>query len=271
MRVKTEIVAGARGELDLVDSPSLARLRIAAHFRRREGVERIVIGRIDGDELPLEMGGEFGDDDSMLGGGALQFIAIGPALRRLAQVYQTRVPGSDLDAPIAERSRPAADRIESVERRLVADELREEDGGSLDRFHSFPPVLSLFLSGLRPLLTQEIMAELIDLVRVREKVSPHAGRRGHAGKQASERLAYVPTLVSAVLQRLESRRPGNVALAWRAARVLRCVHMFDRPQIWRDHANRILLLDVGVEGVIEHALILLPRALPAVGGVGAPI
>ena len=51
--------------LHLVDRPLGARLRVAAHFRRREGVEAGVIGRIDRDELALQMGRELGDLDAV--------------------------------------------------------------------------------------------------------------------------------------------------------------------------------------------------------------
>src|SRR5260370_41088391 len=74
-----------------------------------------------------------------------------------SQINQARVPGGDLHAPIAERGRPAADRIEGVERRLVADKLREVDGGSLDRFHSPLPI---FFSASCALRSEEHTSEL---------------------------------------------------------------------------------------------------------------
>ncbi len=65
MGVETEVAAGAGAELDLFDRPFLPCLGIAPDLRRREGVERVVIGRIDRDALALEMGGEFGDLDAV--------------------------------------------------------------------------------------------------------------------------------------------------------------------------------------------------------------
>ena len=140
VRVEAEIAARSRRELDLLGRPFLACLGVAAHLRRGESVERVVKDGIDRDQLALQMGRELGDLDPVLGGGALQLVAIGLALRGLLEVDEARVPGRDLHALVAERRRPAADRIEGVERRLVADELREEDRRSLDRFHCFYPV-----------------------------------------------------------------------------------------------------------------------------------
>jgi hypothetical protein len=142
MGIEAEIAAGARRELDLVNRPFLACLRLAADFRGGEGVEGIVIGRVDRDELSLEMGGKLGDFDAVPGGSALQFIAIGLALGRLPEVDQARVPGGNLHSLVTERRRPAADRIEAVEGRLVADELRQVDRRSLDRFHRFLRLVS---------------------------------------------------------------------------------------------------------------------------------
>ena len=109
MRVEPEIAAGARRELHLLDRPFLPLLRVAANVRRGKGVERVVKGRVDRDELALEMGGELGDLDTVLGGGALQLVAIGLALRSLLEVDQPGIPGRDLHALVAERGRPAAD------------------------------------------------------------------------------------------------------------------------------------------------------------------
>ena len=51
-------------QLHLLDRPGLARLGVAAHLRRREAVERLVIGRMHGDELALQMGRQLGDLDT---------------------------------------------------------------------------------------------------------------------------------------------------------------------------------------------------------------
>ena len=50
MRIEAEIAAGAGAERDLLGGPLLAGFRIAPDVRRGESVERLVVGRIDGDE-----------------------------------------------------------------------------------------------------------------------------------------------------------------------------------------------------------------------------
>ena len=83
-----------------------------------------------GDQLALQMGRELGDLRGRAAAhDALDLVAIGFGLGRLLQVEQARVPGRDLHALVAERGRPAADRVERIERRLVAGELREEEAG----------------------------------------------------------------------------------------------------------------------------------------------
>ena len=83
VRVEAEIAAGAGGELHLVDAQAWRAFGVAAHLRRREGIERVVEDRIDRHQLALEVGGEFGDLDAVLRRDPLQFVAVGPALRRL--------------------------------------------------------------------------------------------------------------------------------------------------------------------------------------------
>ena len=57
--------------MHLLDRPFLPRRRIAAHLRRGEAVEQLVVGRMDGDELALEMGRKLGDLDAVLASDAL--------------------------------------------------------------------------------------------------------------------------------------------------------------------------------------------------------
>jgi hypothetical protein len=98
---------------------------------RRERVKGFVIGRMNGDELSLQMRGQFGDHQTVARGHARDFIAIGLRDSRLFEVDQARIGGRDLNAPVAEPRRPAADGIETIEWRPVADKLRQEDRGPL--------------------------------------------------------------------------------------------------------------------------------------------
>jgi hypothetical protein len=113
----------------------LTHLRIAAHFGRSEGVEGFVVDRIYRDKLTLQVGRELSDLNAVLFGASDQLLAVADAVGGLLEVDEPAVPGRDLHAFVAEARRPAADRVEGVERRVVAGELGEENCRSLDRFH----------------------------------------------------------------------------------------------------------------------------------------
>ncbi len=103
------------------------------HRRGREAVELAVIGRVHRDELALQMRRQLGDLDAGVRADALDLVAIGLRARRLLQVEQPSVPGRDLHALVAEPGGPFGDRLQRVERRGVARELRQEYCGSLHR------------------------------------------------------------------------------------------------------------------------------------------
>src|SRR5437667_3310515 len=63
-------------------------------------------------------------------------IAIGLAVGRALEIEQPGVPGGELHTLVAVPGGPARDLIEAVERRGVAQELRQIDGRTLDRLHS---------------------------------------------------------------------------------------------------------------------------------------
>ena len=136
-----------RRALQLVDRPFLPRRRIAVHLFGREAVEHLVVDRMGGDELPLQMGRQLGHGQSVLARGADDLVAIVLGVGRLLDVDQPGVPCRDLHALVAERGRPFADRIEGIERRRVPGELGKEYGRSLDRLHGR---FSRFLSRSKP-------------------------------------------------------------------------------------------------------------------------
>ena len=128
---ETEAAGRLRGLHHLVYRPDLTFLRLAPDCRRRESVEGFVVGRMNRDELSLQVGGQFGDHQAMARGHAGNFIAIGLRGCGLVEVDQARIGGRDLNALVTEPSRPAADGIEAVKRRRIADELRQKNRGPL--------------------------------------------------------------------------------------------------------------------------------------------
>ena len=128
-----EPAAGLRGQLQLLDRPGLPRLGMPVELARREAVELAVVGGVRGDQLALKMRRQLGDLDAVGGADALDLVGIVLALGGLLEIEQPCVPGRDLDALVAQPGGPLGDRVERIERREVARELGEEDGGALDR------------------------------------------------------------------------------------------------------------------------------------------
>ena len=128
---EAEAAGRLRGLHHLVHRPVLTLLRLAPDCRRCERVEGFVVGGVDRDELSLQMGGQFGDRQTVARGHACDFIAIGLRGGCLVEVDQAWIGGRDLNALVTERGRPAADRIEAVKRRRVADKLRQKNRGPL--------------------------------------------------------------------------------------------------------------------------------------------
>ena len=110
MRLEAEMLGGRQRHLHLLDRPFLARLRIAAHFRRGKTIEGFVIGRMNGDELALQMGGKLGDLDAVLARHAGEFVAIVLGRGSLLQIDQLAGPGRNLHALVADVGRPFGDR-----------------------------------------------------------------------------------------------------------------------------------------------------------------
>jgi hypothetical protein len=123
----------------LIDRPCLARLGVAAHLGRRKRVEALVIGRMHGDQLALEMGRQLRQLDAGVLENALDLVAIGVALGSLGEVEQATVPARDLHAPVAVVGGPAGNAGKRIERCCVTGELRQEDRRPLDGFHACLP------------------------------------------------------------------------------------------------------------------------------------
>jgi len=118
---QAELLAGPGDAAGIVES-----LRI-------ERLEGRGVGRMDRHDLTGERGIELGDDETMTREAGAPVVAVGRRLGGARQVDQSgRFPGRHLHALVAESGGPAAQAVERVERRLRADELREEDRGALD-------------------------------------------------------------------------------------------------------------------------------------------
>src|SRR5690606_27984738 len=97
-----------------------------------------VVSRMHGHQLPLQVGGQLGDADAVRGQHAGHLVAVGLALRRLLQIEDMGSAGRHLHATIAKSRGPFGQGVEAVERRLVTDELRQEQRRTLERLHGHP-------------------------------------------------------------------------------------------------------------------------------------
>jgi hypothetical protein len=132
---QAQVLRGLGGQHQLVDRPFRARLRIAAHLRGGEAVKRLVIGRMDRDQLALQMGRELGDLDAVLGGGRLHVVAVALGFGRFLEIEQPSVPAWHLYALEAEAGGPLANRVQGIVRRRVAGILRKKDRRPFDGRH----------------------------------------------------------------------------------------------------------------------------------------
>ncbi len=129
VRAQPQPPACARGHADLLLGPFGALGGLAVELGRRENVEQFVIGRMDRDELALEVRRELADRDAGLGADAGDLVAIILAVGGALEVDQPAVPRRHLDPDIAQVRRPFRHRRQAVERRPVAHELRQKMAG----------------------------------------------------------------------------------------------------------------------------------------------
>ena len=125
--------------MQLVHRPPLARPGIAVHGLRRERIEQAVVSRVHGHELPLQVRGQLGQFDAVLGEPAPDVVTVRPALGSLLEVEQAGIPARHLYAGEAEARCPLRHFVQRVERGLVAGELGQEYGRAAHRSHVDPP------------------------------------------------------------------------------------------------------------------------------------
>ncbi|MNN13841.1 hypothetical protein D3C81_1268870 [compost metagenome] len=139
MRRQSQSLAGLGGQQQLLHRPGLAGGRITTFVRRCESVEQAVVGGVDGDQLPLQVGGQFGDLQAMSGQHAGDVVAVRLAACSLGQIEQAGSAGWYLYARIAQARGPLCQRVEPIKRRCVADELRQEKRRTLERLQRDSP------------------------------------------------------------------------------------------------------------------------------------
>lgn len=147
MRGQSQALAGFGGQPQLLHRPGLAGGRITAFVRRRESVEQAVVGGMDGNQLPLQVGRQFGDLQAVPGQHAGDVVAVRLAARRLGQIEQVGRAGGDLYARIAQTRGPSGQRVQPIKRSCVVDELRQEQRWTLERLQrDSPSMQSIALS-----------------------------------------------------------------------------------------------------------------------------
>ena len=134
VRLQAQALGGFGGPQQLLRRPGGALGGLAAQFGRREAVEELVVSRVHGQQLPLQVGGQLGDLHPLLVGLALDFVAVGLTFGGALQIDQARV-GGQLHAFVAQARRPAREVGKRVEGSSIAQELSQEDGGALQCFH----------------------------------------------------------------------------------------------------------------------------------------
>src|SRR4051812_12595746 len=70
-------------------------------------------------------------------------VTIRSRLRGFIEIDEALLPRRNLHAPVAEVDGPTAHAAEGVERRLIADKLREENSRTLDGIHGCSPILGV--------------------------------------------------------------------------------------------------------------------------------
>ena len=76
MRRQPQIARCCQCQLDLLHRPGLPRLGVAAHRRGGKTIEGLGIGGVNGHQLTLKVGRQFGQRDAVGGSYARDFVAV---------------------------------------------------------------------------------------------------------------------------------------------------------------------------------------------------
>src|SRR5262249_14079642 len=112
----------------LVDSPYLTSRRISTNAVWSKSVEPNVIGRMDRNQLALEMGRKFSHLQAARFQHTPNLIAIAAAFRSALQIKESGVPSGNLHALVAKCRNPTRNFIKAVKRRCVTCKLGQKNG-----------------------------------------------------------------------------------------------------------------------------------------------
>src|SRR5215470_10860291 len=102
MGFESEISGSLGGETELLNGPCLARRRILPNGLRSESIESLIVGRMNRDQLSLQVSRKLCQGDIVRRECAEDFLAISKALRGALYIEQASVPRGDLHAFVAE-------------------------------------------------------------------------------------------------------------------------------------------------------------------------
>ncbi len=119
-----------------IGGPRLAGSGITAHRLRGKVIKRLVIGRIHGDKLTFQMGGQLAYHQSVLRQLAAYLIAVGLAFCRQLHVKYRLVIAGNLQRFVAFFRCPTCQPVERVKRVLPADKLRQKNAWTFNCPHT---------------------------------------------------------------------------------------------------------------------------------------
>src|SRR4051794_4059024 len=97
-----------------------------------------------------------------------------------------------------------------------------------------------------------LVAVAVDGFRTFRKVSPYLGCRGQILQRTAERLDRQPVVIAALANGRKRLLPGDIAAPRHAAIILREMDVDDVLAIARIGADRVGLLDIGMESVVHR-------------------
>lgn len=142
MRFQPEVLRCLRSFEHDITSPFLAFLRITFDMLGSETIKWDIVGGMNGDQLALKMGGQFGELDANVAQCFEEVIAVGLGGGRFIDINQAGI-NDELYAFETKGFGPFCDIFEIVEGGFVRNVLCNENGGTFDGAHGGGGVLFL--------------------------------------------------------------------------------------------------------------------------------